>query len=1052
MSKKEKSLVNSIYKGYIIIFVLITLIMIGLFLFMYQYITNSLITKITTSYEKNASEYITDWINQLNSLLTQKKIKILKQSLLDASAYLKKNKYNFGLLHPYFNLVSKKNNIDINYYIIGPNGIVKYTNYPTDLGFNFVKMAPNVYEFLKKLKANQIFVSPISIETTTKYAREYAYYKFSNGYILEVGIKLNKVNDLKNSIKKRIEELAFIKNFDIFYEYIPGKYKSLITAKAVTPPKNLNLIVTEEELAFSKLKSTNTFYFKVSNKELNLNIYAKTVMDFNEIYRQLYTIFYTIGLLFIGTGLIVFFLVYSNTKRFVSTIKTITTKIKSGNYTRKKLQKTNIREINYFIQAHNTILENLNQTIGEEYTLNEKLLTALKETDLEREKYKNLFNSIPNPTVRIKLIFEIDKFGKRRVKDGMAIDVNEKFIRTFNVSTKINGRKLSEWKAYGKEKVHNFIVKNILQPSVNGNNIFDIKMPISKRWFRIFSSIENENTLLLILADIDEIKKMQLRLQANEEKLNIAMNAAEEAIWEYDYSTERFFITEKGWQMLGYEQDPSNSSFLFWKTIMHPVDRKRVLRLERKWIEGTINDFRIIVRLKTKLGNYKWIEVLGKVIQRDEHGKAVKLVGIRRDVDKYKRLNDKIKEAEERYRELINNTISAVAIYKAINNGDDFEFIEFNNRGCEIEKVKKEDVIGKTLKEIFPPAVKEGFLDILKDVYESSKPRTYLLHFIDNDGQDQWRENYVFKLSNGEIVAVYQDITQEKKNQQTIELLSLALQKSKNSIYIADNECHIIWVNKEFERITGYGLEELKGKSVWEIYRLPKDRLKEIYQELKENDLWRGEIKLTNSSGQKYWERCFMSAIRENGKVAYIVKVGEDITKEKELQQRLEEYANIDELTKVLNRRAGYLLLENELKMARRKKTPLTIAFIDMDNLKKINDSFGHEKGDESIIAIVKILQESIRETDAIMRIGGDEFVILFPESTTKDVELIFESRVKTKIEKYNKTHPSPIELSISYGLSQYNNFDKEFDIEKLIQKADDLMYEMKKEKKVQRD
>jgi diguanylate cyclase (GGDEF)-like protein/PAS domain S-box-containing protein len=460
----------------------------------------------------------------------------------------------------------------------------------------------------------------------------------------------------------------------------------------------------------------------------------------------------------------------------------------------------------------------------------------------------------------------------------------------------------------------------------------------------------------------------------------------------------------------------------------------------------------MLLRYKTKDGNYKWIESIGEVINRDKDGVPIKLVGVRRDVDKKKRMDDLVKKAERRYRQLMNNSINAIAVYEAVDDGNDFIFVDFNQMACKIEGYDKRQVVGHTLKELFPVAVESGFLDILKNVYKTSKPQHYMLHYLNENGKEVWRDNYVYKLPSGEVVAVYQDITQEKLNQRTINILSLALQKSKNIIYIADDKCNLMWVNEEFESVMGYSLKDIVGKNVWSIYNLPKEQIKKIYRDLEEDDFWKGELKIKTKNDKYLWERSFISLIREEGKVVNVVKVGEDITKEKEMEERLKEYANIDELTKVLNRRAGYLLLETEAKKAKRKKLPLVVAFVDMDNLKKVNDNFGHEKGDEFILKMVEIFKSSVRDTDSIMRIGGDEFVIIFPESTIQDVEHIFKERILKRIDEYNSKSNFNVPLGLSYGLAEYNDFESDFDIEEILKIADTKMYKMKTRKKTHRN
>jgi diguanylate cyclase (GGDEF)-like protein len=152
----------------------------------------------------------------------------------------------------------------------------------------------------------------------------------------------------------------------------------------------------------------------------------------------------------------------------------------------------------------------------------------------------------------------------------------------------------------------------------------------------------------------------------------------------------------------------------------------------------------------------------------------------------------------------------------------------------------------------------------------------------------------------------------------------------------------------------------------------------------------------------------------------------------------------IDELTGLYNRRRFFILTEQYLKVAVRTKKSLLLLFIDMDNLKWINDHHGHNKGDQALIDFANILKKTFRESDIIARIGGDEFVVL-SESTDENGEILM-TRLYENIKDYNAKRSHPYILSISMGTTQ---FDPEYpiSIDELLSKADALMYAQKRRK-----
>lgn len=152
----------------------------------------------------------------------------------------------------------------------------------------------------------------------------------------------------------------------------------------------------------------------------------------------------------------------------------------------------------------------------------------------------------------------------------------------------------------------------------------------------------------------------------------------------------------------------------------------------------------------------------------------------------------------------------------------------------------------------------------------------------------------------------------------------------------------------------------------------------------------------------------------------------------------------IDELTGLYNRRRFFILTDQYLKVAIRTKKRLLLLFIDMDNLKWINDHLGHNEGDQALIDLANILKKSFRESDIIARIGGDEFVVL-SESTDKNSEILT-TRLYENIKAYNAKEARRFTLSISVGTTQFDP-NHAISIDELLANADASMYAQKRRK-----
>jgi len=139
-----------------------------------------------------------------------------------------------------------------------------------------------------------------------------------------------------------------------------------------------------------------------------------------------------------------------------------------------------------------------------------------------------------------------------------------------------------------------------------------------------------------------------------------------------------------------------------------------------------------------------------------------------------------LKESENKYRKLFNNLKSGVAIYEAIDNGNDFIFKDINRTVEKVEKVKKKEIIGRSIKKVFPGVVEFGLFDIFKRVYNTGKSQKHPVTLYKDDRLIGWRENYVYKLPTGEVVAVYDDVSEYKQQEEKLKHLNSVLNTVRN--------------------------------------------------------------------------------------------------------------------------------------------------------------------------------------------------------------------------------------------------------------------------------
>jgi two-component system, cell cycle response regulator len=208
-------------------------------------------------------------------------------------------------------------------------------------------------------------------------------------------------------------------------------------------------------------------------------------------------------------------------------------------------------------------------------------------------------------------------------------------------------------------------------------------------------------------------------------------------------------------------------------------------------------------------------------------------------------------------------------------------------------------------------------------------------------------------------------------------------------------------------------------------------------------------IELTSSFRKTLKEYAKIVRISD-GQQEYLQRIQFDLKKQIDerikIEEKLHYLATIDSLTGVNNRAFGISILENQVRQLKRTKDTFTVCFIDVNGLKTINDSLGHYEGDEVLVVICRFIKQVIRDCDIVCRLGGDEFLIIFPQCNKDSAELVME-RILSKVNMENLKHNRPYQISFSYGLVDVdeNNIRS---TDEIIEMADKKMYENKQKYK----
>jgi len=409
-------------------------------------------------------------------------------------------------------------------------------------------------------------------------------------------------------------------------------------------------------------------------------------------------------------------------------------------------------------------------------------------------------------------------------------------------------------------------------------------------------------------------------------------------------------------------------------------------------------------------------------------------------------------KSEERYKKMVN----AVTTYiYAVEISEKKAIATWHSAGCiPITGYKPEDYIADPFlwHSMIYPDDRILIENALKEILKGNPVPPIEHRIIRRDGSVVWIRNTMVPYYDEKNLLIRYDglienIADRKRTEEALreseEKFRNIAQTAVDAIILADSNGGIIFWNTSAQRIFGYTEEEIRGKP---LTILMPEQFRAGHQ--------KGMERVKSTGESKYFGRITeMQGLGKDGNVFPIElsvsmwKAGEgifysgiirDITRRKELENELEKTATTDRLTQAYNRTKFHEVIKIEFERAKRYDHTLSIIMFDIDHFKKINDTYGHAAGDYVLQTLTQIVMENLREIDCLVRWGGEEFVVITPETDVASAEVLAE-RIRRAIEGYRFELTSTV--TISLGVTQYRKNDSE---DSFIKRADDAMYAAK--------
>lgn len=435
----------------------------------------------------------------------------------------------------------------------------------------------------------------------------------------------------------------------------------------------------------------------------------------------------------------------------------------------------------------------------------------------------------------------------------------------------------------------------------------------------------------------------------------------------------------------------------------------------------------------------------------DESGKATHYISVGRDVTERVAIEKRLQNTLDQ-RERLAKHVPGV-LYQFRLRADGSSHFPYASQGIQdiygvtaeavaddasaVYQVLHPDDLGRVSERIMASA---HTLGVWHDVYRVCRP----------DGSTIWVEGEATPEAQADGSVLWhgyiRDVTVRRQSEEAMRLAANVFTFSHEGITITDHEARIVEVNQAFSDITGYTREEVLGRNPKFLSSGRQDPAfyAAMWEELLSKGHWSGEIWNRRKDGREIAELLTVSAVRDaQGEVCNYIGLFSDITALKEQQDQLERMAHYDALTSLPNRFLMADRLRQSMAQAPRRGQSLAVAYLDLDEFKSINDSHGHEVGDQLLVTIAQRIDAVLREGDTVSRIGGDEFVVVLLDLGNVGAAAPVLSRIIEAAAQPVAVGDRRVQVTVSMGVTFFPQ-QQPVDADQLLRQADQAMYQAK--------
>ncbi|MBU0721401.1 diguanylate cyclase [bacterium] len=529
--------------------------------------------------------------------------------------------------------------------------------------------------------------------------------------------------------------------------------------------------------------------------------------------------------------------------------------------------------------------------------------------------------------------------------------------------------------------------------------------------------------------DVTEAEKNKTELLLQSEILK----SLSDSVFVHELGGKFIYVNDRAYKSRGFTRDElMNMGVSELDSPYHTrpeSQNKRIQNIKKQLDESGYAVFEVEHRIKNK--GYMPVEIMSRRITID---KKDLFISIARDISERKRASEALIASEKLYKRLVENT--SVGVFETDIAGGIFYVNQYLTDLMEYEN--QEELLRH--KSVFFYKNPQEYNMLMSELRANNQVNNYEIEVIT-------KKHHIKTLSlsaslhHNRLSGIIIDISEKKKDQTEIIKLSQALEQIDDTVAITNRAGTISYVNRSFSVHTGYEKEEIIGKnaSVLKSGKHDKSFYKKMWSVILSGEVYRNQVINRKKDGEIYYEQKTITPVKdEDNKIIYFVSTGKDITDSIEMSQKLQLMATTDRLTGAYNRHRFEELFMDELARTKRYNRPLSLIMFDIDHFKMINDSYGHDVGDKVLRDISTLSKSEIRSHDIFARWGGEEFLILCPETNVENSCKLAE-KLRFQIETY--AFENIPKVTASFGVTQLR---PEETIESILKRVDEALYQAK--------